>query len=228
MLRLARPHGVRSHTVRLHMKRARWLLVRAEPWLKRAVDVAAVLLVAPFALPVLALAGLLIKLTDGGPVLYWQSRVGERGRRFDFPKLRSMVVNAEALRGQLEARNEHRGGITFKIRDDPRITWIGRIVRRWSIDELPQLWCVLVGDMSLVGPRPALPAEVRRYSPSDLRRLDATPGLTCLWQISGRADVPFDRQVVMDVSYIQERSLRLDLWILLLTVPAVLSGRGAY
>lgn len=223
------PHGVSRHTVRLHLKRLRWLaLVRGEAFLKRALDVTAVLCAAPFVVPLLALAATLIKLTDGGPVLFWQKRVGRRGRVFEFPKLRSMVLDAESQRPQLDALNHHQDGVTFKIKDDPRITWIGRIIRRWSIDELPQLWSVLTGDMTLVGPRPALPSEVQRYSATDRRRLDAVPGLTCLWQIAGRADVPFEKQVVLDVSYIQERSFRLDLWILLMTVPAVLSGRGAY
>lgn len=222
-------NGIGSAGGRYHLKRLRWLLrVRGEAWLKRAIDVAAVLAVMPVVGPVLAVAALAIKLTDGGPVLHWQNRVGYRGRLIPFPKLRSMVVNAEALRGALEDQNEHANGITFKIRKDPRITWIGRIIRRWSIDELPQLWCVLTGDMTLVGPRPALPSEVRRYTPDERRRLDAVPGLTCLWQISGRADVPFERQVVLDVDYIHDRNILLDFWILLMTVPAVVSGRGAY
>lgn len=223
------PHGVRGHSVHFHLKRLGWLLrVHGEPLVKRALDVTAVLIGTPFAGFVMLIAGLLIKLTDGGPMLYWQRRVGRHGRLFDFPKLRSMVVNAEALRADLGAKNDHRTGVTFKMRDDPRVTWIGRLIRRWSIDELPQIWCVLVGDMSLVGPRPALPSEVSCYSAADRRRLDVTPGLTCLWQIRGRAEIPFDEQVVLDVSYIQERSLTLDVRILLLTVPAVLTGRGAY
>lgn len=224
-----RPHGAWARWVRLHRKRLWWLIqVKGEVVQKRALDVLGTMLLTPVILPVVLFAALLIKLTDGGPVLHWQKRVGWRGRQFDFPKLRSMVVDAEARRHRLEDRNAHASGITFKLRDDPRITWIGRIIRRWSIDELSQFWCVLAGDMSLVGPRPALPSEVSRYSQSNRRRLDATPGLTCLWQVNGRAELPFEKQVVLDVDYIHERSLGLDLRILLRTVPAVINGRGAY
>jgi lipopolysaccharide/colanic/teichoic acid biosynthesis glycosyltransferase len=114
------------------------------------------------------------------------------------------------------------------MKDDPRITWIGRIIRKFSIDEMPQLWCVLKGDMSLVGPRPPLPSEVERYSPADRQRLEVTPGLTCIWQVSGRGDVPFPKQVAMDVEYIQKRSFFFDIKLMVLTIPAVLRGRGAY
>lgn len=214
---------------RLYVSSLRWhWAARGERLLKRSVDVAAGLVLTAVLGPIALLAAVLIKLTDGGPVLFWQKRVGLNGRVFEFPKLRSMVMNAEALRPQLDAANEHKTGVTFKMRRDPRVTWIGRIIRRLSIDEVPQLWNVLNGDMSLVGPRPALPAEVRRYSRADRRRLEVVPGLTCLWQIGGRADVPFEKQVQLDVSYIHDRSLWMDLSILLRTVPAVLGGRGAY
>ena len=223
------PHGERASTPHPHLERARWLLVvRGEPLLKRALDVLGAVALLSVAWPVLALAALLVKLTDGGPVLFWQKRVGRDGRHFDFPKLRSMIVNAERARPALEQENHHRGSVTFKMRRDPRVTWIGRIIRKLSIDELPQLWCVLGGDMSLVGPRPALPSEVRRYSCADRRRLDVTPGLTCLWQVSGRGDLPFETQVRLDVDYILSRSFALDLRILAATVPAVLTGAGAY
>lgn len=222
-------HGVQRPLYRLYTNHVRWLFtVRGERWVKRAVDLVAGALLLIALAPVAALAALLIKLTDGGPVVYWQRRVGLNGRLFAFPKLRSMVVHAEQLRPQLEAVNDHRNGVTFKMRDDPRVTWIGRIIRKLSIDEVPQLWCVLAGDMSLVGPRPAVPSEVRRYTRSDRRRLDVVPGLTCLWQVSGRADLPFEKQVKLDVSYIRDRSLWMDLSILVRTVPAVLTGRGAY
>ena len=201
---------------------------RLQALAKRSLDAAgsgiALLLLAP---PLLLLA-LAIKLNDGGPVLFWQDRVGKSGRVFRFPKFRSMVVNAEALQRELDARNQHGEGVTFKMKRDPRITWIGRIIRRASIDELPQLWCVLKGEMSLVGPRPALVREVARYTIADRRRLEAVPGLTCHWQVQGRSEIPFPRQVEMDVDYIESQSLALDLRLLAQTVPAIVGGRGAY
>jgi lipopolysaccharide/colanic/teichoic acid biosynthesis glycosyltransferase len=179
--------------------------------------------------PVLLVVAALIKLTDRGPVLFWQTRVGKWGQTFRFPKFRSMVVNAEALRAQLDQTNVHGAdGVTFKMANDPRITRVGRFIRRTSIDELPQLWCVLKGDMSLVGPRPAIPSEVDRYSLDDRRRLDAMPGLTCTWQVSGRSDIPFPEQLRLDVEYIERQSLPEDVRLLLRTVPAVITGRGAY
>ena len=128
----------------------------------------------------------------------------------------------------MRAHNEMAGGVTFKMKKDPRITGIGSILRRGSIDELPQLWNVLKGEMSLVGPRPPLPSEVAKYSLTERRRLDVTPGITCIWQVSGRSEIPFQRQVELDVAYIESQSLRGDLLILLRTIPAVLMGRGAY
>lgn len=196
---------------------------------KRMVDIIVSAAALMLALPMMALVAAFIKLTDGGPVLFWQTRVGKWGQTFRFPKFRSMVMNAEALQKDLMAANQHGGdGITFKIRRDPRITWIGRIIRKTSIDELPQLWCVLKGDMSLVGPRPAIEKEVARYSLDDRRRLDAMPGLTCTWQVSGRSDIPFPEQVRLDVDYIERQSLTEDFRLLLRTIPAVIIGRGAY
>ena len=207
-----------------------WLAVDGlRRFAKRALDVAVSLVALIAALPLFAVVALLIWLTDRGPVLYWQERVGRHGRVFRFPKFRSMVTNAEALVGQLSAQNQHgAAGVTFKMRADPRITWIGRIIRRTSIDELPQLWCVLVGDMSLVGPRPALPREVVRYTLADRRRLEATPGLTCHWQVQGRSEIPFPRQVELDVEYVEKGNLGVDIKLLGQTIPAVVSGRGAY
>jgi len=127
-----------------------------------------------------------------------------------------------------QQRPWHGDGITFKLKRDPRITWIGSIIRKTSIDELPQLWCVLKGEMSLVGPRPALEREVARYSMDDRRRLDAIPGLTCTWQVSGRSDIPFPEQLRMDVDYIERQDLKEDIRLLLRTIPAVITGRGAY
>lgn len=195
---------------------------------KRGLDVAVATTMLVGLLPLFAVVAVLIKLTDGGPVLFWQTRVGQWGREFRFPKFRSMVPNAEKLLPSVLAHNHHATGVTFKAKDDPRLTWIGRVIRRFSVDELPQLWCVLTGDMTLVGPRPAVPREVAQYTLRDRRRLDVTPGLTCTWQVSGRGDLPFDRQVELDIEYIERQSLLLDLRLLLLTVPAVVTGRGAY
>jgi lipopolysaccharide/colanic/teichoic acid biosynthesis glycosyltransferase len=195
---------------------------------KRAIDVtlatAMIILCAPLCLLVAAL----IKLGDGGPVIFWQSRVGRGGREFLFPKFRSMKVGAEESFDELALINDHAESITFKMRRDPRVTRVGRIIRRLSIDELPQLWCVLKGEMSIVGPRPALPREVIHYNLIDRRRLEVTPGLTCIWQVSGRGDVPFDEQVKLDIQYIETQTLALDCRLILRTIPAVLSGRGAY
>jgi lipopolysaccharide/colanic/teichoic acid biosynthesis glycosyltransferase len=139
-----------------------------------------------------------------------------------------MVLNAEQLKDQLLAHNDHLDGVTFKMKKDPRVTWIGQIIRKLSIDELPQLWCVLKGEMSLVGPRPPVSREVAQYSLADRRRLDVIPGLTCTWQVSGRGDIPFPEQVALDVDYIESHSIWLDIVLLFKTVPAVLLGKGAY
>jgi len=194
---------------------------------KRAVDllVASILLV--LCGPIMLLAALAIRLTSGSPVLFRQMRVGYHGRRFVLLKFRTMVLEAEKHRTSLEHLNEV-GGPAFKMRDDPRITLIGRILRRFSIDELPQLLNVLRGDMSLVGPRPPLPEEVAQYEWAWRRRLSLRPGLTCTWQISGRNEIGFEDWMEMDLDYIDHWSPLLDLKILVLTFPAVLLGRGAY
>jgi exopolysaccharide biosynthesis polyprenyl glycosylphosphotransferase len=171
-------------------------------------------------------AALLIKLTSPGPVLFKQKRCGHNGRVFTMYKFRSMVDNAEQLRVEMEAFNEMDGPV-FKFSRDPRITTIGKIIRRRSIDELPQLFNVLQGHMSLVGPRPPLPKEVARYERWQRRRLSMKPGMTCLWQISGRNEVSFEDWMKLDLTYIDNWSLLLDLKILLKTVPVVLLGRGA-
>lgn len=179
--------------------------------------------------PLFGAVALMIKLNDRGPALFWQRRVGINGKEFLFPKFRSMSVNAEVVRKALEIQNEHgASGVTFKMKHDPRITAVGRFIRRTSIDELPQLWCVLKGEMSLVGPRPALPQEVSRYTIADRQRLTVVPGLTCIWQVNGRSEVPFPQQVLMDIEYIQKQSLVTDIKLLGETVPAVVKGRGAY
>ncbi len=215
--------------LRLWRKSCSWLMiVGGTKLLKRLIDIVVSLLMLVLLAPLFGLMGILIKLTDTGPIFFWQTRVGTWGREFAFPKLRSMVVDAERIKDQLLTSNVHGDGKTFKIKKDPRITWIGRFIRKSSIDELPQLWCVLKGDMSLVGPRPPLPHEVADYTLADRRRLDIKPGLTCIWQISGRADIPFDQQVELDVRYIDSHSLWLDCKLLFKTVPAVLLGKGAY
>lgn len=203
------------------------LVSRTGTWSKRALDV----FVSSIALALFLPFGLVIAYLirrDGGPAFYFQDRVGYRGCLFRFPKFRSMVANADQLRQALLEHNDHAGsGITFKSEHDPRITGIGRFLRRSSLDEIPQLWSVLKGDMSLVGPRPALPEEVALYTPLQRRRLEIAPGLTCIWQVSGRSQIPFEGQVALDLEYIRTRSFRGDLVLLLKTVPAVLFGRGA-
>lgn len=195
---------------------------------KRALDIllsmGALIALAPF----FAIVAVLVKFQDGGPVFFKQKRIGRDGRPFWCYKFRSMIPNAEAMKALLIARNVHgENGITFKIESDPRITPVGRLLRRASIDEMPQLFNVFKGDMSLVGPRPPLPAEVARYTEDQMQRLRVSPGLTCLWQVSGRAELPFEEQVRLDLEYIANRSLSLDISLLFRTIPAVLFGRGA-
>ncbi len=219
---------IRSLRVRIKLFN-RHLVVGGAMRFKRAMDIVvsavALILLSPLFL-ILAVA---IRLQDGGPALFWQNRVGLWGREFRFPKFRSMVPNAEQLKQQLAAANQHGDtGITFKIKRDPRITPIGAVIRKLSLDELPQLWCVLIGDMSLVGPRPPVPSEVARYALSDRRRLDVKPGLTCIWQVSGRSELSFEHQVKLDAEYIDSHSILLDLTLLLKTIPAIITGRGAY
>lgn len=206
-----------------------WLHTHTLAMFKRALDLCltlpAMILLAPF----LVLVALAVKLSDGGPALFWQTRVGQNGKTFSFPKFRSMRVHSDALHTAMQQHNQHGStGVTFKLKKDPRITAVGRFLRRASIDELPQLWCVLTGNMSLVGPRPALPAEVARYTSADRQRLTVKPGLTCIWQVNGRSEVPFPQQVCMDIEYIRTRSIARDLRLIGETFPAVLRGRGAY
>lgn len=193
---------------------------------KRLLDVCVSVLVLLIGLPMVLLIGLAIKLTSGGQVLFRQTRCGLNGRLFTLYKFRTMVHDAEERRRQLEHLNEMQGP-AFKLRRDPRVTRLGRLLRKFSLDELPQLWNVLRGDMSLVGPRPPIPEEVAQYQRWQRRRLSMKPGLTCLWQISGRNEVDFDRWMELDLQYIDSWSPMLDFKILLKTIPAVLSGRGA-
>jgi len=177
--------------------------------------------------PVMLVVAAVIKLESRGPVLFHHVRLGKDGRPFVMLKFRSMRQDAAARQAQLVSENEMPGPV-FKIRSDPRVTAVGRFIRKSSLDELPQLWNVLRGEMSLVGPRPPIPDEVARYHPWQRERLAVKPGLTCTWQVSGRSDVPFDDWVQMDIEYVRTRSLLMDLKLLLLTVPAVISARGAY
>lgn len=172
------------------------------------------------------LAALLVKLTSPGPVFFKQIRVGRGGKQFWCYKFRSMCVDAEAKKAALMHLNEASGPV-FKIKRDPRLTPVGGILRKLSIDELPQLWNILRGDMSVVGPRPPLPAEVAQYGVRELGRLAVHPGLTCLWQINGRSNIPFERWMELDLIYIDTMSLRNDIKIVCRTVPTVLFGLGA-
>jgi exopolysaccharide biosynthesis polyprenyl glycosylphosphotransferase len=194
---------------------------------KRALDVTVASIALVLLAPLMLLIALAIKLDSPGPVLFRQVRIGRGGRPFWFIKFRSMVKNAEQLKRDLMTHNEVKGGTVFKMRNDPRITRVGRFLRRYSLDELPQLIHVLHGEMSLVGPRPPLPAEVANYGEWEMRRLSVTPGLTCLWQISGRSDIGFREWIELDHIYIDTMSFWTDLKILLFTVPAVLTGKGA-
>jgi lipopolysaccharide/colanic/teichoic acid biosynthesis glycosyltransferase len=178
--------------------------------------------------PFLAIIALLVLLDSGWPILYAWKVVGRGGRYFTGYKFRTMVRDADRMQIELHARNEMTGPV-FKMKNDPRVTRVGRVLRRYSLDELPQLWSVLVGDMSLVGPRPPLQSEYERFLPWQRRKLAVTPGLTCLWQARGRADIPdFDTWVRMDLEYIDTWRLGLDLRILAETMWSVVRGRGAY
>lgn len=195
-------------------------------FVKRAIDLAGAAVGLLAAAPVLAVAAVAVRLDSPGPILFRQVRCGKNGRRFVMHKLRTMYVDAEERKQELLAQNEMDGPV-FKMKRDPRITRVGHWLRRFSIDELPQIWDVLRGDMSLVGPRPSLPSEVLEYQTFERRRLSMRPGLTCLWQVSGRNEIGFDDWVRLDLEYIDTWSLRNDLKILLRTVPAVLGGSGS-
>lgn len=194
--------------------------------LKRVLDVGLSLLLVVLGMPVMLGIAMVLKITQGGEVLYSQTRCGLNGRRFKIYKFRTMVEGAEEKKLELMHLNEMDGPV-FKLRQDPRVTTFGRFLRRFSLDELPQFWNVLRGEMSLVGPRPPIPDEVAKYQRWQRRRLSMKPGLTCLWQISGRNQIDFERWIRLDLEYIDSWTPWLDMQILLKTVPAVLSGRGA-
>ncbi len=196
--------------------------------LKRAMDFCAAIVLLLLLSPLLMLVSLLVKLTSRGPVVFAQERLGMNGRKFMLYKFRTMVVDAEKLREGLEAQNEIKDGVTFKMKHDPRITWIGRLLRRTSIDELPQFMNVLKGDMSLVGPRPMLDHEVQKIKPWQRRRMSMRPGVTSAWAVAGRNRLTFEEGVRHDLDYIDRWSLWLDIKILFKTIPVVLTGRGAY
>ncbi|KZN66746.1 sugar transferase [Pseudoalteromonas luteoviolacea] len=193
-------------------------------WLQRAVATLGLLAISPL----LALLMLAIKLESKGPCVFKQVRVGKYGRRFTMYKFRSMYMQDDPRFKAPEQKDSSREGVCQKYIHDPRITCIGRFIRKYSIDELPQLLNVVKGDMLLIGPRPALEMEVAQYEPSQLSRLNSEQGLTGLWQVTGRADTTFEQQVQLDEQYIQEQSIMSDVKILLKTVPCVLGAKGAY
>ena len=195
---------------------------------KRAFDIiASFILLVVLSLPMLAIA-ILIKLDSPGACFYKQTRVGLKGENFKVWKFRTMVENADLLQKQLEAQNEVDGGVLFKIKDDPRITKVGKILRRYSLDELPQLFNVLRGEMSLVGPRPLPVRDVEKFAPEHYFRHEVLPGITGLWQVSGRSDTDSENVFNLDFEYIQNWSLALDFKILLRTIGVVLNSKGAY
>lgn len=195
---------------------------------KRLIDLVGSLTLLIVLSPLLLVTALAIRLTSRGPVIYAQRRIGKDGRPFTMLKFRSMIRGAHDVRYLHAHRNRHTSGPVFKIPEDPRVTRVGRMIRRMSIDELPQLVNVIAGDMSLVGPRPSLPEEYAWCDEHVRQRTLVSPGLTCIWQVSGRSDVDFLRWVDMDIDYIRTWSLRLDLKLLAKTIPAVFLGRGAY
>lgn len=207
--------------------RARLNAQRGTRVVKRIVDIVAAAAGLLLFLPLLPFLAIVVKLESPGPLLFRQTRIGRDGRPFTCLKIRSMVTDAEKLKGEYAHLNEA-DGAAFKIRQDPRITRSGRFVRRSSLDEFPQLFNVLRGDMSIVGPRPQIPSEVAEYRDEHKIRLLVKPGITCLWQVSGRNDVDFEEWMRLDREYVESRSLALDFSILLRTLPAVMDRRGAY
>jgi len=217
--------------MRRRLMRKLWfwdVAVKVMHGVRRAFDIVGSLVALILLSPIFLATAIAIKLEDPGAIFFTQTRVGRFGSTFPFYKFRSMYVDAEARKAELMAQNESGDGVIFKMKNDPRITRVGRIIRRFSIDELPQLLNVLKGDLALVGPRPPVPAEVADYTLEQRKRLHVKPGITCIWQVSGRSDIPFREQVQLDLQYIRSQSLWTDILLLLKTIPAVLLGRGAY
>ncbi|MGE5328036.1 MAG: sugar transferase [Deltaproteobacteria bacterium] len=196
-------------------------------FLKRLIDIAGAISGIVLLFPLFILISILIKLDSQGPIFFIQKRCGKNEKLFNMYKFRSMCINAEDKLEQLQHLNETEG-VIFKIKDDPRLTKVGKFIRKTSIDELPQLVNVLKGEMSLVGPRPPLPNEVKQYKSWQKLKLSVKPGLTGLWQISGRSELGFDEMIKLDLEYIAKRSLVYDIWIILKTIPVVFQARGAY
>lgn len=195
-------------------------------YLKRIIDLVCSLIGIIALSPVFLIVGIIIKLDSKGSAIFSQKRVGKGGKEFKMYKFRSMVVNAEELKEKLLHQNEMSGPM-FKMKDDPRITKIGRFIRKTSIDELPQLINVIKGDMSLVGPRPSLPKEVAKFEPWMMRRLDVKPGLTCYWQVSGRNNIDFDDWMRLDIKYVQDRSIKLDIKLIFKTIFVLFGDKNA-
>ena len=221
----SRTHGNTRRSLRLRAWKA---TIYGAYTVKRFLDIAVSGLGMILLSPLFLTIALAVKLSSPGPVFFSQVRVGRYGRHFNFHKFRSMRPDAERQKDGLLAQNESKDGVIFKMKDDPRITKVGKFLRRTSLDELPQLWNVFFGDMSLVGPRPPVPSEVEKYTLEDRKRLDVIPGLTCLWQIKGRSEIPFKEQVRLDKEYILAPSVWKDIVILLKTIPAIIGGKGAY
>ena len=221
----AKPHAEGHIRIKLGLWR---LTVKLAYFIKRSFDFIGATILLILLSPLLFFTAVLVKITSAGPIIFTQVRVGKDGRHFKFYKFRSMRIDAEKIREELEKKNESQDGVIFKMKKDPRITFIGRIIRKFSIDELPQLFNVLTNDMSLVGPRPPLPSEVAEYTLEQRKRLHVKPGITCIWQVSGRSNISFREQVELDKQYIGSHSFWKDFIILLKTIPAVISGRGAY
>jgi lipopolysaccharide/colanic/teichoic acid biosynthesis glycosyltransferase len=196
--------------------------------LKRAFDVLVSGILLLLFSPLFFLVAVLIRLDSPGNTFFYQNRVGKDGKTFKMWKFRSMYLDAEKRKAELLAKNEMAGGVIFKMKHDPRVTAMGHFIRKYSIDELPQLLNVFMGDMSLVGPRPPVPSEVAVYTAYQRQRLSVTPGITCIWQVSGRSEIPFVQQVEMDLLYINTQSFWLDMVLLFKTIPAVMKAKGAY
>jgi exopolysaccharide biosynthesis polyprenyl glycosylphosphotransferase len=232
-MRMMEIHTSQSYESTWQHRKKQWMFLtwfiqtRLKERTKRVFDLLLSAIALPIVAPFMFITAIAIKIDSPGPVFFKQERVGKWGKKFTCYKFRSMVVDADRLKKQLMAQNEA-DGVVFKMKKDPRVTRVGRIIRKLSIDELPQIINVLKGDMSLVGPRPPVPNEVEQYQFDHYRRLNAIPGLTGLQQVTGRTGITFSRWVELDVKYIEEQSLRKDIEIILKTIPAVLFGKDAY